>query len=120
MYKVEVNHEARQFYITLEGRLDSEESRDYLEELGNKMKGNNLSDYYLIVDTSGLKVSSSDLEDQMKRGMEMIFSTPFKARYNIVPKSAVTNLQANRIGKEFELKEQFIIVQSYEEILAQI
>ncbi|MEH7440170.1 hypothetical protein V7182_22235 [Neobacillus drentensis] len=118
MYKIEVNHEERQFLIALEGSLNMEESIAYSAELESNLSGKDLSEYDLIVDTSGLKISSHDLEDQMKRGMELIFSTPFKARYNIVPKSAVTNLQANRVGKEFELKEKFIIVQSYDEILA--
>ncbi|WML58665.1 hypothetical protein [Neobacillus sp. PS2-9] len=117
MYKIEVDHEKKQFMITLEGSLNMEESIAYSAELESNLSGKDLSEYYLVVDTSDLKISSHDLEDQMKRGMEMIFSAPFKARYNIVPKSAVTNLQANRVGKEFELKSKFIIVYSYEEIL---
>jgi hypothetical protein len=120
MYNIEVDKVEKRFIITLEGTLNLEESSAYLLELENTILGNDFSEYDLIVNTSGLKISSQDLEGQMKRGMEMVFSIPVKSRYNIVPKSAVTNLQANRIGKEFDLKEQFIIVHSFDEILAQV
>jgi hypothetical protein len=117
MYKIEVNHVDKTFTVTLEGSIGPEESAAYLTEMGSRLLERDFSEYYMIVDSSGLKVSSQDMEDHMKKGMGLVLSTPFKGRFNIVPKSAITNLQANRIGKEFELKENLTMVQSYEEIV---
>ncbi|WP_318507049.1 hypothetical protein [Bacillus sp. T3] len=54
----------------------------------------------------------------MKKGMELILAKPFKAKYNIAPKSAVTSLQASQVGSDIDLKNQLIRVSSFEEIFA--
>ncbi len=87
-------------------------------ELESKLYNKNFNDYVLIVDTSDLKITTTDKEDKMKKGMELILAKPFKAKYNIAPKSAVTSLQASQVGSDIDLKNQLIRVSSFEEIFA--
>lgn len=118
MYKIDINEVEKQFIITLAGLLDDSENAAYLMELESKLHMKNFNDYVLIVDTSDLKITTPEKEANMQKGIELIVKKPFRVKYNIAPKSAVTNLQANRVGSSLDIKNQLIRVASLDEIFA--
>jgi hypothetical protein len=116
MYKMELKTNEKIFFITMSGFFSKEEGNKYLMDLPNKLKTFNNSDYNVVIDTQELKASSQDCVDQIKKGIELIVSAPFKGRYNIISKNLITNVQANRVGKDVNFS-KINVVKSYEEVL---
>jgi predicted transcriptional regulator len=116
MYNFQLVPNERVFLITMGGLISDQESHKYMEDLLRKLKTFNTSEYYLVIDTQELKTSKQDMLDQVKEGIELLVSTPFKGRYNIVSKALVTNMQAKRIA--YEAMNQITPVESYAEFVS--
>lgn len=115
MYKLEIKSNEKVFLITMGGLISKQEGKQYLVELIEKLKTFNTSQYYLVVDTQELKASTQDSVDNIKNYIELLITTPFKERYNIVPRSSITALQAKRLVKN-DMFSKIIPIRSYEEI----
>ena len=117
MYKLELKTSEKVFLIAMSGLISKEEGEECLNDLQRKLKTFNTSEYYLVVDTQELKASTQDSVDNIKNTIELFVKTPFKGRYNILPKSVITDLQAKRASGN-DMFNKIIPVKSYEEIFS--
>jgi hypothetical protein len=117
MYKFELKTNEKVFLITMSGLVSKEDGEKCLTDLQRKLKTFNTSEYYLVVDTQELKASTQDSGDNIKNTIELFVKTPFKERYNILPKSVITNLQAKRFTGN-DMFSKITPVKSYEEIFS--
>lgn len=116
MYKLEIKSSEKVFLITMGGLISKQEGEEYLVDLFGKLKTFNTSEYYLIIDTQELKASAQDSVDNIKNAIELLATASFKRRYNIVPKSSITESQAKRVAKN-DMINKIIPIKSYKEIL---
>ncbi|APM40854.1 hypothetical protein BS101_20145 [Clostridium kluyveri] len=116
MYKLEIKPEKNIFLITFKGLLSKKEGEEFLSELLRKLKTFDTSKYNLVVDTQELKVSTQDSTDNIKSTIELLVKTPFKGRYNVVPKSIIAELQAKRVVKN-DIFNKITPIKSYESLL---
>lgn len=116
MYKFEVKSEDNIVLITFEGLLSQKDGCRVFEDLSRKLKTFDTSKYNLIVDTQELKASKQDSVDNIKRTIELFVKTPFKGRYNVVPKSIIADLQAKRVSGN-DVFSKITPIKSYESLL---
>lgn len=116
MYKFELKQKEKVFLVTIGGFITKEEGNKLSSELLHIMKTFNQSEYYLIIDTQDLKASGQDSIEDVKNGMELFIRCKFKGMFNILSKNIITNVQANRIGKDVGFS-KIKQVQSYDEVI---
>jgi hypothetical protein len=117
MYSMEIKRAEKIFYVTAKGMFTQEEGIGFITDLKKNIQAIDARDYYLVLDTTELKASSQDALEGMQVVMQIYSNTPFKDRFCIVAKSAVTNSQIKRVGKEEKLDEFIKPVESLDDVI---
>lgn len=103
--------------ITMSGVMTKEEGISYIEELKKNIKDISPIDYNIVVDSRKLKKISEELRESRKQAISLIASTPFKKRYNIMPKDIIATMQGLRAGIVNNEFNNTIFAESYGELL---
>lgn len=119
MYKIELKRNEKIFMVTMSGFVSKDEGNNFISELSNQLTKFNNSEYIIVIDTQNLNASAQECVNQIKEGIDIIVKAPFKKHYNIASKNLITNMQAQRVGKDVNFN-KITVMKSYEEVLQAI
>lgn len=115
MYKVELNTAKKLLIVSASGLVNKDEGEKIYQDVTQNIRKINPSEYSLVCETSDLKASTQDSLPVMEKLMGAYLNTAFKARYCLVSKNVVTNMQLKRVGQDGFMK-GFTTISSLDEV----
>lgn len=119
MYNIKIDEIEKIFYVSASGMISKDEGQELLDDLKNRIKKMNTSNYNLIVDSLEVKVSLPDSTEVLGKVLDIYAITPFRKKVYVVPESAITASQNKRMGGGGFYNE-IISVTSYQKALDEI
>lgn len=108
MYTLKLDKVKKVFTATVGGFITPEMGEAFVKDYTKEIKGINPKDFTLVVDSTELKPSPADSIPILKGCFEFYMKDGFKKILMVEAKSATTNMQLKRVGRETNFTGEFV------------